>query len=209
MSNRYRSYLTLVACFLFIPRVVVLAVAQEITEPPVKWQEPKDAVTHLKKDLASGDPGPAQMRVLQMQLTAAGSARGLEFELRILERERRPDPEERDASLSRFLPAADGLQVLAKDMQRLIAGLLAKQAFVNEYALDNYLVNDALGRSAFLNGNYQSAADYLQKAADIFLKTCRARFWVHHYEKADQWIADLQSGNTPDLSPNSLVGLDI
>lgn len=49
----------------------------------------------------------------------------------------------------------------------MISDLVAKHEFVNEYALNHYLVNDALGRAALVSGDYQAASDYLQKAAEI------------------------------------------
>lgn len=130
--------------------------------------------------------------------------------------------------------------VFATQMQTMISDLLSKHQFVNEYALNHYIVNDALGRAAFLRGDYQAASDYLQKAAEIspgsggtiqldyfgpnlwlaeqlvrvgkydvvlkFLQTCKGGIWRHDNEKADRWIAALQSGKPSDLSPNSDAG---
>ncbi len=55
----------------------------------------------------------------------------------------------------------------ATQMQAMISELVSKHQFVNEYAFNHYMVNDALGRAAFLRGDYQRASDYLQKAAEI------------------------------------------
>ncbi len=57
--------------------------------------------------------------------------------------------------------------VLATEMQGMISDLVSKHQLVTEYAFNHYMVYDALGRAAFMSGNYQAASDYLQQAAEI------------------------------------------
>lgn len=55
--------------------------------------------------------------------------------------------------------------MLAGEMQDIINELVSRREYISRYALGHYMINDALGRAAFLRGDYQSAAGYLLSAA--------------------------------------------
>ena len=55
----------------------------------------------------------------------------------------------------------------ANELQRMIDDMKLKHEDIRYYARNVYDINDALGRAAFVRGDFQAASDYLLKAADI------------------------------------------
>lgn len=107
MSHIYRILVPILA-IVFVGSFVSLGQTQQ-SAVPVQWAALRTAAQDLKQNLVSGYAGPAHMRVIQMELLLAGAPQGLKGGDQIAEMEKRPVPEDHDASLSRFVPMADDL----------------------------------------------------------------------------------------------------
>jgi hypothetical protein len=57
--------------------------------------------------------------------------------------------------------------VKANELQVMIDGMKSKHEDIPYYARNVYDINDALGREAFVRGDFKTAGEYLLKAADI------------------------------------------
>jgi hypothetical protein len=57
--------------------------------------------------------------------------------------------------------------VKANDLQVMIDGMKSKHEDIPYYARSVYDINDALGRAAFVRGDFKTAGEYLLKAADF------------------------------------------
>jgi hypothetical protein len=55
----------------------------------------------------------------------------------------------------------------ATDLQSMIDDMKSKHEDIRYYARNVYDINDALGRAAFVRGDFKKASEYLLKAADI------------------------------------------
>lgn len=112
------------------------------------------AVNSYLQRLSSSIGAIQKMRSRGSRATLAGTKGGPYFELM--------------AQLEHSLYANDvaASVVLATEMQGMLDDMISKHEYANEYAFNLYQINDALGRAAFLSGDYKSASDYLQKAAE-------------------------------------------
>jgi hypothetical protein len=105
------------------------------------------------RELSASISEALRVRGMQRRAKVAGTGEGTALELQA----------RFENALHRNDAAAAGL---AAQLQAVLESKIAKHEAVADYGFYLYAMNDARGRAAFVAGDYETAGDFLQKAAD-------------------------------------------